>query len=126
MEQTESDPNKDRTFKTIFEIRNEHSEKHFDLNLTDRKSSFCITADQSFKARLEAEFKREYQNVEFQFCQRPGLNELACTLSDRITDARQLSVFFLVTKLSEKNVVDPDHVVLALTRLRDFLIEKRI
>ena len=67
MEQTESDSNIDRTFKTILEIRNEHSEKHYYLNLTDRKSSFSITEDQSFKARLEAEFKREYQNVEFQF-----------------------------------------------------------
>ena len=33
---------------------------------------------------------------------------------------------FWVLKVSEKNVVDPDHVVLALTRLRDFLIEREV
>ena len=31
---------------------------------------------------------------------------------------------FLMTEVSEKNVFDPEHVVLALTRLRDFLVER--
>ena len=31
---------------------------------------------------------------------------------------------FSVTKVSEKKVVDPEHVVLALTRLKDFLVER--
>ena len=35
-------------------------------------------------------------------------------------------LFFLETKFSEKNVVDSDHLVLALTRLRDFPIEREI
>ena len=33
---------------------------------------------------------------------------------------------FLVTRVSERNVIDPEHVVLALTRLRDFLVERGI
>ena len=30
---------------------------------------------------------------------------------------------FLVTRVSERNVMDPEHAVLALTQLRDFLVE---
>ena len=33
---------------------------------------------------------------------------------------------FLVTKVSERNVIDPEHLKLALTRLRDFLVERGI
>ena len=33
---------------------------------------------------------------------------------------------FLVTRVSERNVIDPEHVLLALTRLRDFLVERGI
>ena len=33
---------------------------------------------------------------------------------------------FLVTRVSERNTIDPEHVMLALTRLRDFMIERRI
>ena len=64
-------------FKTIFEIPNEYSEiimiTDSDFILSDRTSAICITADMSFRSRLEADFKREYQNVEFLFRQRPGL-----------------------------------------------------
>ena len=33
---------------------------------------------------------------------------------------------FLVTRVNERNTVDPEHVMLALTRFRDFLIERGI
>ena len=33
---------------------------------------------------------------------------------------------FLLTKVSEKNVVDPDYLVVALSRIGDFLIEKEV
>ena len=66
-------------FKTKFEIPNEHSENivitDSDFILSDRTSAICITADMSFKSILEADFKREYQNVEFLFSQRPGWEE---------------------------------------------------
>ena len=73
----EAEPTIGRNFKTKFEIPNGSSENILitdsDFILSDRTSAICITADMSFKSRLEAEFKREYQNVEFLFRQRPGL-----------------------------------------------------
>ena len=73
----EAEPTIGRIFKRKFEIPNEYSENILitdsDFILSDRTSAICITADMSFKSRLEADFKREYQNVEFLFRQRPGL-----------------------------------------------------
>ena len=67
----EAEPTIERNFKTKFEIPNEYSENILitdsDFILSDRTSAICITADMSFKSRLEADFKREYQNVEFLF-----------------------------------------------------------
>ena len=77
----EAEPTIGRNFKTKFEISNEYSENILitdsDFILSDRTSAICITADMSFKSRLEADFKREYQNVEFLFRQRPGLGGMA-------------------------------------------------
>ena len=65
----EAEPTIGRNFKTKFEIPNEYSEiiliTDSDFILSDRTSAICVTADMSFKSRLEADFKREYQNVEF-------------------------------------------------------------
>ena len=33
---------------------------------------------------------------------------------------------FLVTRVNERNTIDPEHVMLALTRLRDFMVERGI
>ena len=33
---------------------------------------------------------------------------------------------FLVTRVNERNTIDPEHVMLALTRPRDFMIEREI
>ena len=33
---------------------------------------------------------------------------------------------FLKTWVNDRNTIDPEHVMLALTRLRDFMIERRI
>ena len=33
---------------------------------------------------------------------------------------------FLVTRVNERNAIDPEHVVLALTRLRYFIVERGI
>ena len=81
LDQEEGEPTIGRNFKTKFEIPNEYSENILitdsDFILSDRTSAICITADMSFKSRLEAGFKREYQNVEFLFRQRPGLGGLA-------------------------------------------------
>ena len=33
---------------------------------------------------------------------------------------------FLVTRVNERNTIDPEHVMLALSRLRDFMVERGI
>ena len=48
-----------------------------DFILSDRISAICKTADMKFRSKLEADFRREYQNVEFLFRQRPGLGGMA-------------------------------------------------
>ena len=85
----------------------------------------CITADMSFKSRLEADFKREYQNVEFLFRQRPGLGGMAA-LPPSVAQVPGKYLCFLVTRVNDRNTIDPEHVMLALTRLRDFMIERGI
>ena len=76
-DQEEAEPTLGRNFKTKFEVSNEYLENVLitdsDFILSDRRSVICITADKSFKTRLEADFKREYQKVEFLFRQGPGL-----------------------------------------------------
>ena len=79
----------------------------------------------SFNARLEADFEREYQNVDFLFKQRPGLGGMA-TLPPSISQIPGKYLCFLLTRVNERNTIDPEHVILALTRLRDFMIERRI
>ena len=125
----EAEPTIGRNFKTKFEIPNEYSENILitdsDFILSDRTSSICITADMSFKSRLEADFRREYQNVEFLFRQRPGLGGMAA-LPPPVAQVPGKYLCFLVTRVNERNTIDPEHVMLALTRLRDFMIERGI
>ena len=125
----EAEPTIGRNFKTKFEILNEYSENILitdsDFILSDRTSAICITADMSFKSRLEADFKREYQNVEFLFRQRPGLGGMAA-LPPSVAQVPGKYLCFLVTRVNDRNTIDPEHVILALTRLRDFMIERRI
>ena len=81
LEGEEAEPTIGRNFTTKFEIPNEYSENiqitDSDFILSEGTSAICVTADMSFKSRLEADFKREYQNVEFLFRQRPGLGGMA-------------------------------------------------
>ena len=104
-----------RNFKTKFE----------GLALSDRTSWICITADMSFKSRLEADFEREYQNVEFPFRQRPGLGGMAA-VPPSVSEVPGKYLRLLVTRINERNMIEPEHVMLALTRLRDFMIETGI
>ena len=125
----ETEPTIGRNFKTKFEIPNENSENNLitdsDFILSDRISAICITADMSFKSRLEADFKREYQNVEFLFRQRLGLGGMAAP-PPSVAQVPGKYLCFLVTRVSERNTINPEHVMLALTRLRIFMIERRI
>ena len=79
----------------------------------------------SFKSRLEAEFKREYQNLEFLFKQRPGLGGMTA-LPPSASQVPGKYLCFLVTRINERNTIDPEHVMLALTRLTEFMVERRI
>ena len=125
----EAEPTIGRNFKTKFEIPNEYSENipitDSDFILSDMTSAICITADMSFKSRLEADFKREYQKVEFLFRQRLGLGGMAA-LPPSVAQVPGKYLCFLVTRVSERSTIDPEHVMLALTRLPDFMIERRI
>ena len=129
LDEEEAEPTIGRNFKTKFEIPNEYSENILitdsDFILSDRTSAICITADMSFKSRLEAYFKREYQNVQFLSRQRPGLGGMAA-LPPSVSQAPGKYLCFLVTRVNERNTIDPEPVVLALKRLRDFMVERGI
>ena len=129
LHEEEAEPTIGRNFKTKFEIPNEYSENilitESDFILSHRTSAICITADMSFKSRLEADFKREYRNVEFLFRQRPGLGGMAA-LPPSVSQVPGKYLCFLVTRVNEGNTIDPEHVMLALTRLRDFMVERGI
>ena len=129
LDQEEAEPTIGRSFKTKFEIPNEYSENILiidsDFILSDRTSAICITAGMSFNTRLEADFKRDYQNVEFLFRQRLGLGGMAA-LPPSISQVPGKYLCFLVTRVNERNTIEPEHVMLALTRLRDFMVERGI
>ena len=129
LDQEEAEPTIGRNFKTKFEIPNEYSENILitdsDFILSDRTRVICITADTTFNKRYEADFKREYQNVELLFRQRPGLGGMAA-LPPSVSQVPGKYLCFLVTRVGERNVMDSEYVMLALTWLRDFLIERGI
>ena len=129
LDEEEAEPTIGRNFKTKFEIPNEYSENILitdsDFILSDRTSAICITADMNFESRLKADFERDYQNVEFLFGQRPGLGGMAA-LPPSVSQVPGKYMCFLVTRINKRNTIDPEHVMLALTRLRDFMVERRI
>ena len=79
----------------------------------------------SFKTAFAADFKRENKNIEFLWKQRPGIGGVAALppAASQIPGKYQC---FLVTRVSEKRQVDPENLVLSLTRLRDFLVEREV
>ena len=68
---------------------------------------------------------REYQNVQFLFRQRPGFRGMAA-LPPSVSQVPGKYLCFLVTRVNERNMRDPEHVIMALTRLRDFMIKRGI
>ena len=105
LDQEEAEPAIGRSFKTKFEIPNEYSENILitdsEFILSDRTSAICITADMSYKTRLEAYFKREYQNVEFLFRQRPGLGGMTA-LQPSVSQVPGKYLCFLVTRTTRE------------------------
>ena len=89
-----------------------------DFILTNRTCAIAITADMSFKTALAADFKREYKNIEFLWKQRPGIGGVAA-LPPAASRVPRKYFCFLATRATEKRHVDPENLVLSLTRLRE-------
>ena len=79
----------------------------------------------SFRTALAADFKRDYKNIKFLRKQRPGKGSVAA-LPLVASQIPGKYLCFLVTRATEKRHVDPENLVLSLTRLRDFLAERDV
>ena len=119
-------PDIGRVIESYFNLPNEYSSNIIltdsDFILTNRTCAIAITADMSFRTALAADFKREYKNVEFLWKQRPGIGGVAA-LPPAASQIPGNYLCFLVTRATEKQHVDPENLVLSMTRLRDFLVE---
>ena len=66
-----------QVFESYFDLANHYANTvvvtDSDFILTERTSAIAITADVSFKTALAAEFKRNYNSIEFLWKQRPGV-----------------------------------------------------
>ena len=130
--ETDEDPKKTdigRVVESFFNLPNEYSSciilTDSNFILTDRTCAIAITADMSFKTALAADFKREYKNIEFLWKQRPGIGDVAA-LPPAASQIPGKYLCFLVTRPREKRHVDSENLVLSLTRLRDFLVEREV
>ena len=130
--ETGEDPKKPdigRVVESYFNLPNEYSSSIIltdsDFILTNRICAIAMTADMSFKTALAADFKRKYQNIEFLWKQRPGIGGVAA-LPQAASKKLGKYLCFLVTRAKEKRHVDPENLVLSLTRLGDFLVEREI
>ena len=98
---------------------------HSDFILTERTCAIAITADVGFKTALAADFKREFKNIEFLWKQRPGVGGMIA-LPPVASEIPGKYLCLPVTKATAKQDVDLESLVLALTRLRDFLVERGV
>ena len=76
----------------------------------------------NFRTALAADFRREYKNIEFLWKQRPRISGVAALLASLQIPGKDFC--FLVTRATEKQHVDPEDLILSLTRLRDILLER--
>ena len=79
----------------------------------------------SFRTALAADFKRQYRNIELLKKQRPGIGCVA-SLPSAASQLPRKYLCFLMTRATEKQHVEPEDVVLSLTRLRVFLLEREV
>ena len=119
-----------RVFESYFNLPNECSSSIIltdsDFILTNNRTcAIAIIADMSFRTALAADFKREYKNIEFLRKQRPEIGGVAA-LPPAASQIPGKYLCFLVTRATEKRHVDPEDLVLSLTRLRDFLVEREV
>ena len=130
--ETGEDPKKPdigRVVESYFNLPNDYSRRIIltdsDFMLTSRTCAIAITANMSFKTAFAADFKREYKNMEFLWKQRPGIGGVAA-LSTAASQIPGKYLRLLVTRETEKRHVDPENLVLSLTRLRDFNVEREV
>ena len=95
------------------------------MTVSDFILTIAITADMSLKTALAADFKSEYKNIEFLWKQRPGIGAVAA-LPQAASQIPGKYLCFLLTRATEKRNVDPENLVLSLTRLRDLLMEMEL
>ena len=116
-----------RVFESYFDLPNHYSNKvvvtDSDFILTERTCAIAITADVSFKTALAADFTREYKNIKFLWKQRPGLGGMIA-LPPVASQIPGKYLCFLITMATDKQHVNPENLVLALTRLRVFLVKR--
>ena len=122
-------PDIGRVVESYFNLPNEYSSNIIltdsDFILTNRTCAIAITADMSLKTALAADFKREYKNIEILWKQRPGIGGVAA-LPPAASQIPGKYLCFLVTRATEKRHVDPENLVLSMTRLRNFLVERKM
>ena len=120
-------PDIERVVGSYLNLPNEYSNSitmtDSDFIITNRTCAIAITADMSFKTALAADFKREYKNIEFLWKQRPGIGGVAA-LPPAASQIPGKYLCFLVTRATEKRHMDLENLVLSLTRLRNFLVER--
>ena len=115
-----------QTFESYFDLPN-----HYSNNIVIRDSAFitertctkAIIADVSIKTALLADFKREYENIEFLWKQNIGVGGMI-TLPPVASQIPGKYLCFLVTKVTDRQHVNPESLVLALTRIKYFLVER--
>ena len=117
-------------FLNLTLIYHNHYSNNFDVTdsdftLSERTCAIVITADVSFKTALAADFNREYKNIEFLWKQRPSVGGILA-LPPVASQIPGKKLCFLVTKAADKQDVNPENLVLTLTRLRDFLVGRGV
>ena len=132
--ETGEDPKKldnGRVVESYFKLPNKYFSSIIltgsDFILTNRTCAIAITADMNFRTALATYFQREYKNIEFLWKQRSGIGGVAA-LPPAASQIPGKYLCFLVTRATEKEKrhVDPEKLVLSLTRLRDFLVEREV
>ena len=69
--------------------------------------------------------RKNIKKIEFLWKQKPGIGGVAA-LPPVASQIPGNYLCFLVTRATEKRHVDPENLVLSLTRLRDFLVEREM
>ena len=128
--ETDDDPKKPdigRVVESSFNLPNEYSNSiiltYSNFILTNRTCAIAITADMSCRTALAADFQRDYKNIEFLWKRRPGIGGIVA-LPPAASQIPGKYLCFLVTRATEKRHLDPENLVLSLTRLGDFLVER--